>query len=263
MAKKPSRKVIPNGVRFDVFKRDKFTCQYCGKSAPEVVLNCDHIHPVKEGGTSDPLNLITSCFDCNSGKGAKTLSDSTAIDRQSAQLAQLEERRQQIDMMLEWRKELGGMAADAFRSVLDACDRGGFKPSPETHPKLRAILKKYGLSAALVAIDESFDTYLVDGELESWEKAYSKISVFANLTAMSVDKPYMRKVLYIQGILRNRFGVFKVWKLLEYLHLQGYSLDGIEAGSKDCPSFNSFLSVCDRSLAADNKPPFEGDRSWQ
>lgn len=33
------RKTVSNELRFEVFKRDKFTCQYCGRKAPDVVLN--------------------------------------------------------------------------------------------------------------------------------------------------------------------------------------------------------------------------------
>ena len=66
------RKNVSNKTRFEVFKRDNFTCQYCGKSAPEVVLNVDHIEPVSKGGSNDISNLITSCFECNNGKGNKT-----------------------------------------------------------------------------------------------------------------------------------------------------------------------------------------------
>lgn len=62
------RQPISKALRFEVFKRDKFTCQYCGRSAPDVNLQIDHIHPVAKGGDNDILNLITSCADCNSGK---------------------------------------------------------------------------------------------------------------------------------------------------------------------------------------------------
>lgn len=61
--------------RFEVFKRDSFTCQYCGRRPPEVVLEVDHIHPVSQGGTDDELNLFTSCYDCNRGKRAKLLAE--------------------------------------------------------------------------------------------------------------------------------------------------------------------------------------------
>ena len=65
------RKAIPKKVRFEVFKRDKFTCTYCGRKAPDVVLEVDHIIPVAEGGKNDIMNLTTSCRDCNRGKGKR------------------------------------------------------------------------------------------------------------------------------------------------------------------------------------------------
>lgn len=60
-------------TRFEVFKRDRFTCTYCGKRPPDVMLEVDHIHPRAEGGTDDPANLTTSCLACNRGKGATPL----------------------------------------------------------------------------------------------------------------------------------------------------------------------------------------------
>lgn len=67
------RKPIAPKVRFAVFQRDGFTCQYCGAVAPDVVLHCDHIEPVSKGGGNQKENLVTACVDCNIGKGAKRL----------------------------------------------------------------------------------------------------------------------------------------------------------------------------------------------
>lgn len=100
------RKAITKGVRFDVFKRDAFKCQYCGRSAPDVILEVDHIVPVAEGGDNDPLNLITSCRDCNRGKGKKKLSENTAVDRQRQQLEDLNAIREQTEMLVQWKREL-------------------------------------------------------------------------------------------------------------------------------------------------------------
>lgn len=58
----------PVAVRFEVFARDNYTCQYCGRKAPDVVLHVDHIVPVSKGGTDEPANLLTACADCNEGK---------------------------------------------------------------------------------------------------------------------------------------------------------------------------------------------------
>lgn len=76
------RITISKTLRFELFKRDSFTCQYCGRSAPEVVLEIDHIEPLSKGGTNSAFNLITSCYDCNRGKRDKKLSDNSTITKQ-------------------------------------------------------------------------------------------------------------------------------------------------------------------------------------
>ena len=68
-----SRRTITPAIRFEVFRRDSFTCQYCGRRAPRVVLHVDHITPVVAGGTNDLANLRTACSTCNTGKGARPL----------------------------------------------------------------------------------------------------------------------------------------------------------------------------------------------
>ncbi|MHB0965547.1 MAG: HNH endonuclease [Bellilinea sp.] len=67
------REPLSKKMRFDVFKRDGFQCQYCGSTPPSVVLEVDHIHPVSKGGKNRTDNLITSCFECNRGKAAGLL----------------------------------------------------------------------------------------------------------------------------------------------------------------------------------------------
>lgn len=64
---------VSTRTRFEIFKRDRFTCQYCGRTPPNVLLHVDHIVPRKEGGSDDPENLRTACQDCNLGKGAQPL----------------------------------------------------------------------------------------------------------------------------------------------------------------------------------------------
>lgn len=70
MAKRIS---LSKKLRFEVFKRDSFSCQYCGSTPPKVILEVDHIIPVSKKGTNDFDNLITSCFDCNRGKSDNEL----------------------------------------------------------------------------------------------------------------------------------------------------------------------------------------------
>jgi hypothetical protein len=93
MAKK-KRVAINKKLRFEVFDRDNFTCQYCGKTPPDVVLHVDHIKPVKEGGDNSLSNLITSCSDCNRGKGSTPLRspiNETSRIRMLQELAEVQE----------------------------------------------------------------------------------------------------------------------------------------------------------------------------
>lgn len=56
-------------LRFEVLKRDNFSCQYCGRTAKDSAkLVVDHIYPKAQGGTNNISNLITACNECNSGK---------------------------------------------------------------------------------------------------------------------------------------------------------------------------------------------------
>jgi len=69
-----------NKQRFEVFKKYNFTCQYCGRRTPEVILEIDHIIPKSKGGTDDIENLTASCFECNRGKSG-TLLDTILKDK--------------------------------------------------------------------------------------------------------------------------------------------------------------------------------------
>jgi len=90
------RKAISTRDRFEVFKRDRFTCAYCGGKPPEVVLHLDHITPVAKGGDNDPTNLVTSCADCNLGKSDVPLGETRAAVT-SATLKDLREQRDQME----------------------------------------------------------------------------------------------------------------------------------------------------------------------
>lgn len=66
---------IPRKRRFNrhgIFKRDKFTCQYCSVVLSASKLTLDHVIPQTQGGDSSWRNCVTSCFDCNNKKGGRT-----------------------------------------------------------------------------------------------------------------------------------------------------------------------------------------------
>ena len=61
--------------RENIYKRDKYTCQYCGKKLDQKQLNLDHILPRHRGGKTAWTNVVSCCFECNLKKGGKTLQE--------------------------------------------------------------------------------------------------------------------------------------------------------------------------------------------
>jgi hypothetical protein len=101
------RKSLSKKIRFEVFKRDLFTCQYCGATPPNAVLEVDHIKPVASGGENQEDNLITACFDCNRGKGARELSEAPeALAKKIEVQKEKQEQLKQFEKMLSQKKAL-------------------------------------------------------------------------------------------------------------------------------------------------------------
>ena len=98
----PRCRTITWNMRIAIFRRDNYTCQYCGrddlnihKSIPnhlyyadgtecklshrydirEAILHVDHIIPYRWGGTTTPDNLVTACSWCNYKKLDYALDD--------------------------------------------------------------------------------------------------------------------------------------------------------------------------------------------
>ena len=61
----------PAFTRFNVFLRDRFSCQYCGQAFPTQELTFDHVLPRSKGGRTSWGNVVTSCSDCNLRKGSQ------------------------------------------------------------------------------------------------------------------------------------------------------------------------------------------------
>ena len=58
--------------RFNVYARDRNTCQYCGVHFSRAELNLDHVVPRSRGGMSCWENVVCSCHACNRRKGGRS-----------------------------------------------------------------------------------------------------------------------------------------------------------------------------------------------
>lgn len=58
--------------RRNIFKRDHYTCQYCGRQPGSAELTIDHVVPRAQGGESRWDNCVLACVECNAKKGNRT-----------------------------------------------------------------------------------------------------------------------------------------------------------------------------------------------
>jgi len=101
MAQKDS---VTKEIRFEVFKRDSFTCQECGAKSPDAILEVSTVNPFYEDGYYDIENLLTSCFSCiRLYRSENKKSNYSLVDKQRQQIEELNLRRQQLEMMLDWK----------------------------------------------------------------------------------------------------------------------------------------------------------------
>ena len=68
-----STRQIETSVMWEVFRRDNYTCLYCGNN--KVPMTVDHVVLWEEGGPSIVKNLITSCRKCNNTRGNMQFED--------------------------------------------------------------------------------------------------------------------------------------------------------------------------------------------
>lgn len=57
-------------TKLEVFTRDQYTCQYCGRQTKELTL--DHVIPRRRGGKHSWENVVSACKVCNRRKGGHT-----------------------------------------------------------------------------------------------------------------------------------------------------------------------------------------------
>jgi 5-methylcytosine-specific restriction endonuclease McrA len=58
--------------RINIYARDGYKCQYCGKKEKLADLTYDHVTPKSRGGRTVWKNIVTCCYGCNSKKRDRT-----------------------------------------------------------------------------------------------------------------------------------------------------------------------------------------------
>ena len=232
------RKDIGKKIRFEVFKRDKFTCQYCGIKAPDVILNVDHIHPVVDGGDNSIINLITSCFGCNSGKGARKIPDQSILALQREELEKQQERLEQIEMMAKWRAFLKENSNKEIESIINLVNEkiNPFFLSDDDKKKIEKIVKKHGFNKVFEAADISADKYLKITSDNTKSLASIKTFIY-KIEGILIYNSYPlidQKIRHIKNIANKKYGYvdpeYTIGIMVKYVNLlknNGFSEDQI------------------------------------
>lgn len=211
------RKEVSKRMRFEVFKRDNFTCQYCGRMAPDVVLQVDHIKPVAKGGKNEMINLVTSCFDCNNGKSDIELSDDAAVKKQEKQLLELAERKEQLEMMLKWRDSMNDIENDMVNAVAKVfSDNTKWGVNDHGKKTIKKWVKEFSLNDILDAAEISINQYY-DGTETGWNKAFDKVSGICVNKKRQADDPRYYRCNYLAKIVKTNFSYCDVRRLKNYL----------------------------------------------
>ena len=244
------RKSLTKKLRFEIFKRDSFTCQYCGRSAPDVVLEVDHINPVKRGGKNDILNLITSCFDCNRGKGKTKLDDNEVLKKQTDQLQELNLKREQLKLMMKWKKELNNIADEEISYINEYLEDYGTSLSEYGVKHFKKLIKSSGYKLVYECLEISFDKYYNESNPNPSKLCLDSVDKILRCKKMDTRDPMASKRYYIMGILRNRLPRFDKQRLMIILtkHLIDYG-DYLTFSNiaKDCTSWDDFLDRYEES----------------
>ena len=248
-----NRKTISKKTRFEVFKRDKFTCQFCGNEAPNVILEIDHLKPVINGGDNNLLNLITSCFACNRGKSKNELNDNSVIKKQINQLKLLEEKRQQLELLAKWRDSLNNLDKEYikfYKKLFKKLSKFDCDLTEHGKKTIIELRKKFTDEEIIDATETSFKQYyhFADNErdkLDEWNKAFDYISKILQVRKRTKDNPELQQLYFIKGILKKKTKYKNDWQILDYLKYlieEGYNIEDIKDIAYSCYSWGDFIN---------------------
>lgn len=205
-----------------ILERDEFTCTECRRQVPKVLLFIDRIlSPESEealGDVPEEDKYTCLCEECY--KQAHSHLQIKAATRTA-------ERRKQLEMMVEWRRENKSLASDTNAYLIDYIN-GKIEPyslSKKGEKDIRVAVKKSNFTEALNAIDETFDRYVTYDNGEDLNE--HSVSVFVGKIGGYLyinSLPPVEKEMYF--ILNSCKGRFRYW---DQKRAKGYVQEYISA----------------------------------
>ena len=248
------RSTLSKKTRFNVFKRDLFTCQYCGKKSPDVILEVDHIKPVCDGGDDNIINLITSCFDCNRGKRGEPLSKNSELEKQENELSEQFQKMQEFIEATKIREKAMALDETAKNYVCDAwselCD---YDLSLVGATKALKLIKKYGFKNFMEAMQTSLNQYYEKTQ-QTADKAFDFIGRILKVKQMQKENPELGEIYYIRAIIVNRFPFLQEnkWQIARDLKMaveNGYDIETLKDLAKNAKNYTEYRIALEEMAA--------------
>lgn len=248
------RSALSKKTRFNVFKRDLFTCQYCGKKSPDVILEVDHIKPICDGGDDNMINLITSCFDCNRGKSGEPLGKNSELEKQEGALSEQFQKMQEFIEATKIREKAMALDKTAKEYICNAwselCDHTLSATGAENALKL---VKKYGFENFMDAMQTSLHQYY-ENTVETAGKAFDFIGKILKVRQMQKENPAIADIYYIRGIIVKRFPFLqnKKWQIARDLKIaleNGYYIETLKDLAKNAKNYTEYRVALEEMTA--------------
>lgn len=117
---------VTKRTRFEVLRRDDYTCRYCRSKNNE--LTVDHVVPVSLGGTDKPDNLVACCRDCNFGKSSAAPDQSLVADVEGDVVRWAAARRRAAEKLAAHRNRYVAVHTEFLKSWMSWDKDGGYLP---------------------------------------------------------------------------------------------------------------------------------------
>jgi hypothetical protein len=135
----------------------------------------------------------------------------------------------------------------------------GFPVTKKGAAHLAKLLQEHGHIDVVSAMTDATKQYLkLDAKRrptrESADKAFDYIARIIEFRKSTQDKPYMRAVMYVRGIVKNRFtdcDMARAGHLIEQAHLAGHSFEELKGLAATSPSWSEWRDAMESLLAAD------------
>ena len=242
---------ISKAKRFRIYERDKFTCQYCGRKAPDIILQIDHITPHALTQDDTDLNLTTSCVECNAGKSDRVLDPASAALKKRAQMELEHEHKEQLLMLVDWQRRIIEGRIHEGDLVIEYANywlNPEYSINDNGRAKLISTFKVYGLETTQEAIDRSFKTYMRDGKTkESVEEALSKIKPICKRIVLEKENPYIADACHILNVFNKYSGRYRdgsMSEVVDYLAAGLKKSDLMLIASRKYKYWYEFIGEC-------------------